>query len=333
VTGRLASAASILAAFAVAYGAACRTASAQEPADRTATAAGLFDEAKALMDRGNYADACPKLAESQAIDPQVGTMMNLALCYESVGKVASACQVWREAADAAARKMRPDRAELARQHGDSTCPRAPQVTVQIADQPQRDALSVTIDGAPLAREQWGLPAVVDAGDHEMRATGEGLQPWSSRFRVEDQQAAAVLVPILAPAASPQASVPAIVASTGQQQQSRVIGAGVWVAAGIGAAALAASGAFGVVALSRLDESNEGRNCVQNNCNSIGASDRVVASRYATASDVSLAVGVGAIATSVVLWAIAPRAGRPTSGGYVQPAVSQNQWSLAAGGTW
>jgi len=207
------------------------------------------------------------------------------------------------------------------------------VTVQIADQPRRGALGVAIDGAPLAREQWGLPVSVDPGDHEVRATGEGLQPWSSRFRAEEQQAAVLLVPVLAPAAPPQASVPVVVAGAGPQQPSRVIGAGVWVFAGIGAAALATSGAFGGVALSRLDASNEGRNCVQNNCNSIGASDRADASRYATASDVSLAFGVGAIATSVVLWAIAPRAGRPTSGGYVQPAVSHNQWSLAAGGTW
>jgi hypothetical protein len=322
-----------LATLAVADGAACRTASAQEPADRTATAAGLFDEAKALMDRGNYAEACPKLAESQAVDPQLGTMMNLALCYESVGKIASACPIWREAATTAERRMRSDRAELARQHGDSTCRRAPQVAVQIAEQPRRDGLSVTIDGAPLAREHWGLPLSIDPGDHEVRATGEGSQPWSSRFQVDEQQATVVVVPVLAPAASPQASDRDSAASTSQRQQSRVIGTGVWVVGGIGIAAVGTSGGFGLLALSRLRESSDGRNCVQNNCNSIGANDRAIASRYATVSDVTLAIGIGAIATSVVLWVIAPRGNRPTSGAYVQPVVSQNQWSLAAGAAW
>jgi hypothetical protein len=322
-----------LATLAVADGVACRTASAQEPADRTATAAGLFDEAKALMDRGNYAEACPKLAESQAVDPQLGTMMNLALCYESVGKIASACPIWREATDTATRKMRSDRAELARQHGDSTCRRAPQVAVQIAEQPRRDGLSVTIDGAPLAREQWGLPLSIDPGDHEVRAMGEGAEPWSSRFRVEEQQATVVVVPVLPPVAIPQASGRDSAASTSQQQQSRVIGTGIWVLGGTGVAALATSGAFGLAALSRLRESSDGSNCVKNNCNSIGANDRAIASRYATVSDVTLAIGIGALATSVVLWVIAPRGSRPASGAYVQPAVSQNQWSLTAGGTW
>lgn len=65
----------------------------------------LFNEAKGLMDAGDYAAACPKLEESVACDHQVGAELNLAMCYEHVGRTASACSQWRDAADAAARRQ------------------------------------------------------------------------------------------------------------------------------------------------------------------------------------------------------------------------------------
>src|SRR5262245_52850537 len=65
-----------------------------------ATAEALFRQGRQAMEAKSYAQACPKFAESQKLDPAAGTLMNLATCEEKLGKLASAWQHWKEAIDA-----------------------------------------------------------------------------------------------------------------------------------------------------------------------------------------------------------------------------------------
>src|SRR5512136_2811036 len=60
----------------------------------------LFREGRKLVAANDFAAACPKFAESQRLDPAVGTLLNWAACEEHVGKLASAWQRWKEALDA-----------------------------------------------------------------------------------------------------------------------------------------------------------------------------------------------------------------------------------------
>ena len=50
----------------------------------------LFKEGREAFDKGDYARACPKFAESHQIDPAPGTLLNLAVCEERTGKLVSA---------------------------------------------------------------------------------------------------------------------------------------------------------------------------------------------------------------------------------------------------
>jgi hypothetical protein len=55
-----------------------------------AAADALFRQGREAFDKGDYAQACPKFAESQTIEPAPGTLLNLAVCEERVGKLVSA---------------------------------------------------------------------------------------------------------------------------------------------------------------------------------------------------------------------------------------------------
>jgi hypothetical protein len=51
-------------------------------------ATALFAEGRRLMATEDYASACPKLAESQALEPAADTALDLAICYQKASQAA-----------------------------------------------------------------------------------------------------------------------------------------------------------------------------------------------------------------------------------------------------
>jgi hypothetical protein len=219
-----------------------RTAHAQPSDEDRAAAQLLFDEGQQLKKKGEHAAACEKFAASQSLDPAVGTQLNLADCYEKIGRTASAWVNFVEVSkhDEAGAK----RAKYARQHAEALAPRLTKLQIQIEE--PVDGLELKRDGVLVPQKTWGIAVPVDPGDHEIVAVAPGKERWSRTVEVGGEgETITVTVPALADAAGsgapepiepdePEAAEPAAGGPGGQTIAGGVLlglgGAGVLVAA-------------------------------------------------------------------------------------------------------
>ena len=191
------------------------------PEDRT-LAETLFLEGQKLADAGKYAEACPKFTESQRLDPAPGTLLNLAVCHEGQGKIATAWSEFHMAADWARRTGRADRERFALQHAASLEPQLPRVTIRVAPETAKQAPEVRLDDTVVNRAAWDVATPVDPGSHQIRVTASGKRPWQTNVELV-ARGAAVTVKVeplqdegqAATAAAPQPSRPERAVDTGQ----------------------------------------------------------------------------------------------------------------------
>jgi len=290
-----------------------RSAHAQE----ASRAQALFDEARRLMTDGRYAEACPKLAASQKLDPGAGTLMNLATCYEKNGQLASAWATFKEAAAASRASGHPDWEAAARGRAEKLEPELARLVIVVPKEAQVTGLVVERDGAAIDVAEWAAPIPTDGGEHTVRASAPGRKPWSSQVTLAGPRAqVTVTVPALdvdpsgVAAAAPSsakaggdASVPAAneqPSSSGNTQ--RVVGV---VLAGAGVLAVGAGAFFGLKANATYEDAKPYCNA-RNQCSDPGLEIASDASTQATVADVSFIAGGVLVAAGAVVFLTAPR---------------------------
>jgi hypothetical protein len=179
----------------------CSSAMAQPAEGSKVAAEALFEEGRKLTQEGNFAVACPKFAESERLDPSPGTLLNLANCWEKVGRAATAWATYREAASVASGAGRSQEVRIAQRHADALAAKLARVTITVATPPE--GLSVTRDGVAIARAEWGAPIPVDTGAHTISAKATGFKEWTSTIDVaHDGVESTVVVPALEPLPAP-----------------------------------------------------------------------------------------------------------------------------------
>lgn len=174
----------------------------------------LFDEGRALMDAGRYAEACPKLAESQRLDPGAGTLLNLAICHESEGRLATAYTELNASLSLATKDGRRDRESIARKHLAVVTPRIPHVSIHVAE--EVDGLEVRLDGGPVRKPAWDVVTGVDPGWHLVEAEAPGFPLYRERIFVQELENKVLTVPSLratSAAAPPPADARVLTATT------------------------------------------------------------------------------------------------------------------------
>jgi hypothetical protein len=140
--------------------------------EEAARAESLFREAKAALARGDYATACPQLAESQRLEPAGGTLLALALCYQGLGKNATAWALFQEAEAVARRQGRADRARIARREAEKLQTGLSFLTVKVRADVD-PSVEVFLDDLRLGEAAYGVRTAVDVGVHVVEARHGG----------------------------------------------------------------------------------------------------------------------------------------------------------------
>lgn len=150
--------------------------------DAEAAALALFDEGRRLMKEGAYADACPKLAESQRLDPGMGTLFNLSHCYEQLGLTASAWKGFREVAARARAEGMAQRERSARDRAKALEGRLTRLLIRVHS--PAPGLSVERNGELVGAAQWGVALPVDPGEYTIVASAPGFVSEKRRVIVD-----------------------------------------------------------------------------------------------------------------------------------------------------
>jgi hypothetical protein len=310
----------LLAAWSLAVAGEARADATSNPA----LADALFHSAKDHMASGDYPVACAELAESEDLDPQVGTALNLAYCYEHLGRTSTAWSVWQMAAAAATAKGETERAAVASVRAAVLQARLLHVTVAVQAQPARDRIHLAIDHVPLPPEKWGLPVPEDPGDHELLASAEGFRPWRLTCLVTAGAEPTILVPRLEPIAPRDSSA---------ASHSPPVSAVLWATGAAGVATAAIGAGFLIAAEINEHASNSDRRCVQNSCNDTGLAERSRAHDDSLVAPWTLAAGGVVVVASAVTYLVLRSTNQASRRTWASVAPSTAGVALVFGRNW
>jgi hypothetical protein len=303
--------------------------SAHAQAGNKAAAEALFDEGRRLMAADQFAAACAKFEASQALDPGVGTSLNLADCYEKSGRTASAWAQFRETMSAAHKAGSSERERIARQHVQSLEPKLSYLT--IATWKGQD-VQVTRDGITVDAAVLGTAIPVDPGEHVVAASAANKRAWSTTVSVgatadrisvavpilpDEPVAAELPTPPLTPAPAPVATLTTSTTTSrtdsnpGATQRTIAI-----VTAAVGVVGIATGTVFGIKTASTWSDAKADCHPYPH-CSDAGRKLSQDAQSSGTISTVAFIVGGLGIAAGAVLW-------------FTAPSRSETQVSLAIG---
>ncbi|WP_437671192.1 hypothetical protein [Sorangium sp. So ce131] len=154
------------------------------PDDNRALSDALFNEGRALVKQGRYAEACPKLEVSQRLDPAAGTLLVLGDCYEGNGQTASAWVTFHEAAAMARKAGDERRANEAVRRAYLLDPKLSKIVIEVAAESRTAMLEVRRNGKPIDALLLGTPIPVDPGMHTIEASALGKETWSMTVQVD-----------------------------------------------------------------------------------------------------------------------------------------------------
>jgi hypothetical protein len=249
----------------------------------------LFFTARGMMEAGRFAEACTKLAESYRLDAAAGTLLNLAVCHESEGRVASAWGEFRQALSDARKANRTDREELAKNSIAKLEPELPFLTIVVPDAAKVKDLEILRNGVALGSGGWGTELPIDPGKVEIVARAPGFLPKTKTITIQRKQHLSTTIDRLDLAPI----VETVAAGEPGWSSKRKTGAVLFLT---GVAGVGVGTYFGFSALSNRDKSDA--NCPildgERRCTAIGADASSKANLAGWGANIGIGLGGAAI---------------------------------------
>ena len=283
-----------------------------------AAAEALFREGRALLERGELAAACEKLAESNALEPSAGTLLNLATCHSKQGKTATSWANFLSAERLAEQQNRPEQALEAKRRAAELEPRLCTLTLRAAE--TLPGLELRRAGQVVHAASFGTAVPVDPGPMLIEVSAPGYQPARLELTIGTSADHRVLeIPRLRKLEEPEG---ASLLPPRDSQDS--VGTAVhtdtsavlpWTIGVVGGATLVAGGVLGALALSSNSKAVEA--CGQTNNAAECTATQARRDNQALASTVGV-VGIGVAA----IWLLTGHAGRPRAAWSYQAEVTR-----------
>lgn len=274
----------------------------------------LFQQGKQLVAERKYAEACPKYDASYKLDPTLGTLLNLADCYEKAGRIATSWSTWGAAMEQAQRDKDP-RLDYAKERREALFPRLPKVVVRVYN--AVPGIDVLWDGAKLAPGAFGSEMPTDPLDHKLVVRrDDGVVLFEKTVRVTDdgKKTEIPLDMVALNRAHPRRSADDDSSSAWGPQRKAGL-----VVGGIGLAALLTAGGLELGALLKRDEANEANACVDGFCTPKGMESIQAARTYAEAGQWIGLGGIIAFSVGATLFFAAPSTSPASPGASKQTA--------------
>lgn len=285
----------------------------------SAAAEALFQQGKSLLAEGKTKEACERFEGSQRLEAKLGTLLNLALCHETLGLHATAWAEFTSAATIAGREGQAERQAFAREHITALQAKLSTLTIKL-DAPPAGA-SVTVDGRPFPA--IGAPLPIDPGSHRVEVSAPGKRTWSGAVEVKsDRQSHEVVVPPLVAegAPVPAPTPPPPTSRPPEEEEGGGVPPVAIVAFAIAGTGLVVGTATGIVTLGMTGDIKD--ECDGDRCPADQESDIDSAEKTANVSNASFLIALAATGVGIgaILLSDGPKKKSATTT-YVEPTLS------------
>ncbi len=270
----------------------------------------LFAEGRDLLTvKKDAKAACEKFEAAISLDATAtGTMLNLGLCYETLGKYATSIAWFRKAQSAASEAKLDEYEAAAKLHTGNIAGKVPSLLISVSI-PEAE---VRIDGKKIAPTEYGK-VEVDPGAHEVVGTTVGKRKVVQSIDVPESASKAVTITFT------EDAVPVYVdRGKGRRRGAIILG-------GVGIGAMVFSTVYSAIEKKHWDD-------IGDKSADARASQDKVATKVQYIGTGAFILGCGAVVAAGVLYFTAPDKEQISDGTAFAPVITHDSFGLAASGT-